>query len=68
MESLMEINNTNKLPLLTNKHKINKIICLFNWLDTTLKITNSEDDYIKKTDLQKLRSYYNLKNLIKILL
>ena len=37
MDSLMEINDTNKLPLLTNNHKLNKIICLFNWLDTKLK-------------------------------
>ena len=34
MESLMEINNTNKLPWLNNNHKLNKIIYLFNWLDT----------------------------------
>ena len=37
------------LPLLTNNHKLNKIICLFNWLDTKLKITDRYDDYIKKT-------------------
>ena len=53
MESLMEINNTNKLPLLTNKHKLNKTICLFNWLDTKLKITDHEYACIKKMDLQK---------------
>ncbi len=50
----MEIyNNGNKLPLLTNIHKLNKIICLFNWLDTKLKITDHEYGCIKKTDLQK---------------
>ena len=38
MESLMEINNINKLSLLTNNYKLNKIICLFNWLDTKLKL------------------------------
>ena len=50
----MEINNTNKLPLLTNNHILNKIICLFNWLETKLKITDHGDDYIKKTDLQNM--------------
>ncbi len=29
MDSLMKINDA-KLPLLTNNHKLNKIICLFN--------------------------------------
>ena len=53
MESLMEINNTNKLSLLTSNYKLNKIICLFNWLDTKLKITENEYNCIKKTDLQK---------------
>ena len=55
MESLMEINNNgNKLPLLTNNHKLNKIACLFNWLDTKLKITDYEYACIKKTDLQNM--------------
>ena len=53
MESLMEINNTNNLSLLTSNYKLNKIICLFNWLDTKLKITDNEYNCIKKTDLQK---------------
>ena len=53
MESLMEINNTNKLSLLTSNYKLNKIICLFNWLDTKLKITDREYACIKKTELQK---------------
>ncbi len=30
MESLMEISNTNELPLLTNNQELNRIICLFN--------------------------------------
>ena len=50
MDSLMAIN---KLPLLSNNHKLNKIACLFNWLDTKLKITDYEDVCIKKTHLQK---------------
>jgi hypothetical protein len=54
MDSLMEINNNgNKLPLLTTNHKLNKIACLFNWLDTKLKITDHEYACIKKTHLQK---------------
>ena len=53
MESLMEINNTNKLSLLTSNYKLNKIICLFNWLDTKIQITDHQYDCIKKTDLQK---------------
>jgi hypothetical protein len=53
MESLMEINNTNKISLLTNNYQLNKIICSFNWLDTKLKITDNEYACIKKTDLQK---------------
>ena len=48
MDSLMEINDTNKLPLLTNNHKLNKIICLFNWLDTKLKIIDHEYSCINK--------------------
>jgi len=53
MESLMEINDTNKLSLLTSNYKLNKIICLFSWLDTKLQITDSEYACIKKTELQK---------------
>ncbi len=53
MESLLEISNTNELPLLTKIHKLTKIICLFNWLDTKLKITDNGYACINKTDLQK---------------
>ena len=76
MESLMEINNNgNKLPLLTNNHKLNKIACLFNWLDTKLKITDDEYNCIKKTHLQKYvitnyfdNCYYQNIDLVKQLL
>ena len=76
MESLMEINNNgNKLPLLTNNHKLNKIACLFNWLDTKLKITDHEYACIKKTHLQKYvitnyfdNCYYQNIDLVKQLL
>ncbi len=37
MESLMKINNTNKLSLLTSNYKLNKMIYLSNWLDSKLK-------------------------------
>ena len=55
MESLMEMNkiNNNGMPLLTNNHKLNKIVCLFNWLDTKLNINDNQYACIKKTDLQK---------------
>ena len=76
MESLMEINNNgNKLPLLTNNHKLNKIVCLFNWLDTKLKITDDEYACIKKTEIQKYvitnyfdNCYYQNIDLVKQLL
>jgi hypothetical protein len=61
MKSLMEINNTNKLPLLTSNHKYNKIIYFFNWLDTKLKITDHQYNCIKKMDLQKyvMNNYFD---------
>ena len=76
MESLMEINNNgNKLPLLTNNHKLNKIACLFNWLDTKLKITDDKYNCIKRTHLQKYiitnyfdNCYYQNIDLVKQLL
>ena len=35
MDSLMEMNNNgNQLSFLTCNYNLNKIICLFNWLDT----------------------------------
>ena len=76
MESLMEINNDgNKLPWITNNHKLNKIICLFNWLDTKLKITDHQYNCINKTHLQKYvitnyfdNCYYQNIDLVKQLL
>ena len=76
MDSLMEINNDgNKLSFLTSNYKLNKIICLFNWLDTKLKITDREHACIKKTDLQKYvitnyfdNCYYQNIDLVKQLL
>ena len=54
MESLMEISNIHELPLLTNNHKLNKIICLFNWLDTKLK--TNDDKYTIKVGLAENRA------------
>ena len=61
MQSLMEINNTNKLPLSNNNPKLNKIIYLFNWLDTKLIITDMYFHSIKKIDLQKyvINNYFD---------
>jgi hypothetical protein len=76
MESLMEINNNgNKLPLLTTNHKLNKIACLFNWLDTKLKINDDQYSYINRIHLQKYvitnyfdNCYYENIDLVKQLL
>ena len=55
MESLMEMNkiNNNGIPLLTNNNKLNKIVCLFNWLDTKLNINDNQYSCISKSHLQK---------------
>ena len=53
MESLMEINNKDKIPLLTNNQERNKCICLFNWLDTKLEITEYMGHSIIRSELQK---------------
>ncbi len=53
MESWMEINNTDKLPLLTNNQERYKFVCLFNWLDKKLKITEDRYDSITRSELQK---------------
>ena len=50
MDSLMEIN---KIPALYTNHKNNKFICLLQWLDTKLEITNSADYKIKRNELYK---------------
>ena len=50
MYSLMEIN---KIPALYTNHKNNKFICLLQWFDTKLEITNSSDDKIKRNELYK---------------
>ncbi len=61
MDSLMEIHDTDKLSLLTNNHKLNKISYLFIWLNTKLKIIDNEFASIKRTDLQKyvINNYFD---------
>ena len=65
MDSLMEIhrgnNNGNKLPLSSNNQVRDKIVYLFNWLDTKLEITESKNDCINRRDLYKFVNvnYFN---------
>ena len=53
MESLMEINNKDKIPLLTNNQERYKFVCLFNWLDTKLEISEYSGHSITRSELQK---------------
>ena len=48
MEALMEI-----FPLLSENNQLNKLIRLFNWLDTKLEITDNAYSCIQRSDLQK---------------
>ena len=61
MESLMEINNKDKIPLLTNNQERYKFVCLFNWLDTKLDITEYSGHSITRNELQKyvITNYFN---------
>ena len=42
-----------KKPVMYENHKSNKFICLFEWLDTQIVITDAYDDTIKRSDLFK---------------
>jgi hypothetical protein len=53
----MEINDTNKLPLLTNNHKLNKISHFFSWLDTKIKIIDHGGEIIKSLAYHELVRY-----------
>jgi hypothetical protein len=57
MDSLMEIHKTNYngilLPLLSVNQKLSKFVSLFNWLDTKLEITESQNDCINRRALYK---------------
>ena len=50
MDSLMEIN---KIPALYTNHKNNNFICLLQWLDTKIIITEDVNDKIKRNELYK---------------
>ena len=53
MESSMEINEIHELPSLSGNQEHNKFICLFSWLDTKFEIIDNENNWIKRSDLQK---------------
>ena len=53
MDSLMEINKINQLPLVNGNQERNKFVCLFNWLDTKLEITEYSGHCITRKELQK---------------
>ena len=66
MEALMEI-----FPLLSENRQLNKLIRLFNWLDTKLEITNNSHDSINRKELYKYimenhRGSYFPNDLIKL--
>ena len=43
----------NKLQLLHENKERDKFVCLFNWLDTQLEITEDKSNCIDKTRLEK---------------
>ncbi len=53
MDLLMEIFKTNQLPLVNGNQERNKFVCLFNWLDTKLDITEYSGHSITRSELQK---------------
>ena len=61
MDSLMEVNKISKFKILNEDQERNKFVCLFNWLDTKLEITEYKNDCIKRGDLQKyvITNYFN---------
>ena len=50
MDSLMAIN---KDPIMYKNHKSNEFICLLEWLDTKLILTDCSHDFIKRNELYK---------------
>ncbi len=50
----METNKLNKLPLLYENQERDKFLCLFNWLDTKLEITESKIYGTKRSDLKNM--------------
>ncbi len=58
MDSLMEIDKINNqyksiMESLCENQERNKLVCLFNWLDTKLELTDNPCSCIKRSDLQK---------------
>ena len=64
MDSLMEVNKISKFKILNENQERNKFVCLFNWLDTKLEITEYKKGYIKRDDLQNqyFHNTYNQNN------
>jgi hypothetical protein len=64
MDSLIKINKINNqyksiIESLCENQKRNKFMCLFNWLDTKLEITDNAYCSIKRSNLQKyVITYY----------
>ena len=58
MDSLMEIN---KIPLVFKNLKSNKFICLLQWLDTKIIITDDVNDKITRYELYEFTiiNFYN---------
>ena len=58
MDSLMAIN---KAPNMYKNHKSNKFICLLEWLDTKLILSDCSHDFIKRNELYKfiITEYFN---------
>ena len=58
MDSLMEIH---KYPVMYKNHKSNEFICLLEWLDTKLILTDCCHDLIKRNELYKfiITEYFN---------
>jgi hypothetical protein len=58
MDSLMAIH---KDPIIHINHKSNEFICLLEWLDTKLELTDTCRDSIKRNELYKfvITEYFN---------
>ena len=53
----------NKLQLLHENKERDKFVCLFNWLDTQLEITEDKSNCIDKTRLENI-SYLIILNFL----
>ena len=52
-----------KIPLLTNNQERYKFVCLFNWLDKKLEITEYKGHNLTRSELQKyvITNYFDCK-------